>query len=72
MGALLRRVHGDTEHRGQRPGRQAQLAARQQVLEALQGELADAIASEDFENAARLRDRIAQARRGDDEDGLRP
>ena len=65
MGALLERVHGDTEHRGRRPGPRIQLSAPQPVLDALQ-------VSEDFEGAARLRDRIARARRGAADDGPQP
>ena len=51
---LLRRVHGATEHEGMRPpgpGAESDVAR-------LREELRRAIAAEDFEQAARLRDRI--------------
>jgi protein arginine kinase activator len=51
---LLRRVHGSTEHEGMRPVR----AGEEPDLARLREELRRAIEAEDFEQAARLRDRI--------------
>jgi protein arginine kinase activator len=54
--SLLRQVHGEAEHRGQRP------EGVSTPLHQLRGELLEAIEREDFERAALLRDRLA----GDD------
>jgi protein arginine kinase activator len=51
---LLRRVHGATEHEGMRPRE----AGMEPDLAQLRDELRRAIEAEDFEQAARLRDRI--------------
>jgi protein arginine kinase activator len=50
---LLRRVHGEAEHRGRRPD------GVWPPLHQLRGELLEAIECEDFERAALLRDRLA-------------
>lgn len=55
---LLRQLHGSTRHQGKTPkalGPQA--AIRQEIVE-LQERLSQAVASEDFEEAAEIRDRI--------------
>ena len=52
---LLKRVHGATEHEGVRPPDRS----GQMDLTRLREELRRAIEAEDFEQAARLRDRIA-------------
>jgi protein arginine kinase activator len=60
MQELLRRIHGGTRHQGKRP-QKAPAPAKTQVasgLRQLKAELDRAIASEDFEKAARLRDQI--------------
>ena len=54
---LLKRVHGASEHTGSRP------ANARPDLGRLREELRRAIEAEDFEQAARLRDRIGSARR---------
>ncbi|OYD06570.1 UvrB/UvrC motif-containing protein [Paludifilum halophilum] len=55
---LFRRVHGNTAHRGKVPQRTGgQLKIRREV-ERLQSELSRRIQNEEFEEAARLRDRI--------------
>jgi protein arginine kinase activator len=61
---LLRRVHGSLDHHGSRPdgGAVEQVADRREELDRLRQELRQAIEAEDFENAARLRDAIAQWR----------
>jgi protein arginine kinase activator len=55
---LLRRVHGATQHAGKRPGHTAAPPTGKATLHRLQEELQRAIASENFERAAELRDRI--------------
>lgn len=72
---LLERVHGGLEHHGHRPGGETSSlaavkpsrpapreASRQQRILGLESELRRAIESEDFESAARIRDRLAAAR----------
>jgi len=54
IGPLLKRVHGATEHTGVRPAGRS----RQTDLARLREELRRAIEAEDFEQAARLRDRM--------------
>lgn len=56
---LLKRIHGDDEHRGKGPMEAAQrVEADDEQLEGLREELAQAVAEEAFEKAAQLRDRI--------------
>ena len=55
---LLRRIHGAVRHRGRLPGGKV---ARPVDAESLRGELAIAIANEDFEAAAKIRDRLRRA-----------
>lgn len=55
---LLRRVHGAVAHVGKRPGRSAVPSQSDAALHRLQEELQRAIATENFERAAELRDRI--------------
>lgn len=56
LARLLKRIHGDNQHRGKGPVEAAQCAADE--LEQLREELAQAIAEEAFEKAAQFRDRI--------------
>lgn len=55
---LLERIHGAERHLGQVPQRAARRLARDEELAALQKAIAAAVAAEDYEEAARLRDRI--------------
>jgi protein arginine kinase activator len=55
---LLRRVHGATRHAGKAPGAEEKQPSTRMVIQRLQDELQRAIASEEFERAAELRDRI--------------
>lgn len=53
---LLERIHRGLTHAGKRPAN----ARRAATVADLQGQLAAAVAAEDYEQAARLRDRIRQ------------
>jgi len=57
---LLKRIHGSTQHLGRRPSKAAKAAPapRRTAIEALRGDLQKAIEAEEFEEAARLRDKI--------------
>lgn len=62
--ADLRKIHGDTHHRGKCPKGQAADIQRQANLAVLRQRLSEAIAREDFEAAARIRDQLRAAERG--------
>jgi protein arginine kinase activator len=55
---LLRRIHGATSHAGKTPGVAEQQPSTRLMIQRLQDELQRAIAAEEFERAAELRDRI--------------
>ena len=60
MNELLRRIHGNTHHEGRRPKSAPKPArtSKTKSLRQLKADLDRAIAEEDFEKAARLRDKI--------------
>ncbi len=63
---VVRRIHGSNEHRGKIPSRTGQAVRRQRTLSLLRSQLADAVAQEEFERAAELRDQIrAQQQTGE-------
>ena len=55
---LLDRIHGSTQHRGKVPSRTTDRIAQQKELMQLRAELKQAVASEEYERAAELRDRV--------------
>ena len=55
---LLRRIHGDTRHRGKVPARDGEGAVRSRHIQRLHDELQRAVEREEFENAAAIRDEI--------------
>lgn len=55
---LLKRVHGNAVHVGKIPKRSGGVMKRQRELEELRHELHESIRKEQFEQAAKLRDRI--------------
>lgn len=56
--AMLSRIHGHTQHAGRTPGGENSVQATRMKLEGLKEELVKAIAQEEYENAASLRDQI--------------
>ena len=56
---LLKNIHGSTSHTGKVPASQQEIVKRRQEIAALRGALERAVQREKFEEAARLRDRIA-------------
>lgn len=63
MESLLRRVHGAGEHRGKSPARGAGKSPRVvqgSEIDRVRAELQKAVEREDFETAAKLRDKIRQ------------
>ena len=57
---VLSKVHGSTAHRGKVPHRAARTLDLKKELRQLQEDLQKAIMSENYERAAKLRDRIQQ------------
>ncbi len=55
---LLRRIHGDTRHRGKAPTRDGVGANRSRQIHRLHDELQRAVEREEFEHAASIRDEI--------------
>jgi protein arginine kinase activator len=59
---LLEKVHGAATHRGKTPERvKGVLASRRQLAE-IEEQLSQAVANEEYEKAAQLRDRIRELR----------
>ena len=58
LGLLLKAVHRSEQHTGKIPSHDRERVHQSQQSAALQKELAEAVAREDYEEAARLRDRI--------------
>lgn len=57
---VLRKLHGSTRHTGKAPARLGGAARTRREAERLRRELQDAVAKEEYERAAGLRDRIRQ------------
>ena len=55
---LLERIHGSTQHRGKVPSRATERIAQQKELMQLREELKQAVATEAYERAAEIRDRV--------------
>lgn len=60
---LFRRVHGNTEHSGKVPERTGGQLKRKRELSDLRARLQSLVAREEFEEAARVRDRIRELER---------
>lgn len=55
---LLKRIHGSTQHSGRSPAKIAMPVQKKSEIDILRGNLRNAIETEEFEEAARLRDKI--------------
>jgi Uncharacterized protein with conserved CXXC pairs len=60
---LFKRVHGNTVHVGKVPQRAGSLIRSKREIDRLKRDLQERIAREDFESAARIRDRIRELER---------
>ncbi|AGA56470.1 MAG: hypothetical protein C6W55_00770 [Thermobacillus sp.] len=60
---LFKRVHGNTVHVGKVPQRTGSLIRSRREIDRLKRDLQERIAREDFESAARIRDRIRELER---------
>ena len=66
---LIVNIHGESVHKGKRPRRAAAGNELQTELIQLRREMQEAIDREDYEDASRLRDRIAEIERENPESG---
>ena len=64
---LLRRIHGDTHHRGKVPTRDGETVSRSRQMQRLNDELQRAVEREEFERAAELRDTLRRMEGEDQE-----
>ena len=64
LAPLLERIHGRTEHMGKIPARAGAHIVRSHRLRELRRDLGERIATEEFEEAARIRDEIKALERG--------
>lgn len=55
---LIKRIHGTTVHGGKAPKRTGGLARKKRELAGLRQQLAEAVATEQYEQAAQLRDQV--------------
>jgi protein arginine kinase activator len=63
VGPVIERSHGGaSQHVGRRPARAGEAAERALLIQQLGRELEEAVASEQYERAARLRDRLRELR----------
>ena len=65
---LLRKIHGDTRHKGKVPARDGEGASRSRQVQRLYDEIQRAIEREEFEHAAEIRDEIKRLEREDREE----
>jgi protein arginine kinase activator len=61
---LIHSIHGTTHHTGSVPARQRAIEARTEQIKTLKAKLTEAVAQEDYETAARLRDEIRSLENG--------
>ena len=66
---LIQQIHGGTRHRGKVPGEGLSLARPDGQLAVMRSRLREAIGSEDFEQAAVLRDSIRRLEAGEEHHG---
>ena len=67
---MLRRVHGDTQHRGKVPSRNGKSIQLQRRIEELRAELQKAVQEERYEAAAVLRDQVRSLEQGEQVVGI--
>ena len=57
---ILKRIHGSTQHYGKSPKKIVKIVKAKNEFDALKEKLQKAIQKEDFEEAAKLRDKIRE------------
>jgi len=65
LGPLLKKIHGSNQHFGKTPLKIPAPVRKKTELEILKSKLQKAIIEEEFEEAAKLRDRIRELERGE-------
>lgn len=60
----IRKIHGNTQHNGKFPSSAGKELARVNELESMQEQLNEAVARQEFEKAAQLRDKINELKGG--------
>lgn len=60
LGVLLKRIHGSTQHLGRAPAKAAMPVQKKSEIDLLRAKLQRTIEIEEFEEAARLRDKIRE------------
>ncbi len=68
---VLRRIHGGTTHTGKVPARAGSALRRRREVERLRQELQAAVAKEEYERAAELRDRLRSLEQAETDAGSR-
>jgi protein arginine kinase activator len=61
---LFENIHGETEHKGKMPRRQPRSAPARTEMAQLRKQLQQAVTREDYEEAARIRDKIKNLEQG--------
>ena len=69
LSGLIQSVHGTTSHTGNVPSRHRAMKERCEILKRRRAELQEAIAKEDYERAATLRDEIRSLEHADGKEG---
>ena len=62
---VIESIHGNAQHVGEMPAQTGEDAQRRKKIEDLKQQLSKAVASEDFEQAAKLRDEINELKGGE-------
>lgn len=60
MDSTLKNIHGSCEHKGKIPHKSGSVLMLKKEKELLKKKMAEAVANEDFEEAAKIRDRIRE------------
>lgn len=61
---LLKKIHGETVHRGRKPRESQERGELNEEIRKLRGKLAECVEKEEYEEAAKLRDRIRKLEEG--------
>jgi protein arginine kinase activator len=73
LAPIISRIHGNVEYRGKKPEEKMEVRSETEMfLETLKKELQEAVSKEEYERAAKIRDRIknVQTSRDDGEEGV--
>ncbi|MFH0855551.1 MAG: UvrB/UvrC motif-containing protein [Candidatus Omnitrophota bacterium] len=71
LAPLLKRIHGSTQHTGKSPLKVTRVLKKEIDIQALRNRLQKAIAQEEFEEAAKIRDQIKEEEKKKDKDAAK-